>query len=137
MNRVTKWLLTITEAGMLFYWVFAALVAFAIIYVPPQYMYSDHQNPLVVIWNWSFFPIDVLFALTGLASRFVSMSVNKAEALSVISLSLMFCAGLMAISFWMIQQTFDPFWWAVNLWLMGLSGVLLVSKLTRRETGMA
>jgi len=126
-----KWLLTITEAGMLTYWVFAALVALKIIYVPPDYMYSDYQNPVIVIWNWSFFPIDVLFAVTGLVSRFVSMSAQKARTLSVVSLSLMFCAGLMAISFWMIQQTFDPFWWGVNLWLIILSGFVLIGKFTR------
>lgn len=122
---------------MLAYWFFAALVSLRIIYVPPEYMYSDYQNPLIVIWNWSFFPIDVLFATTGLVSRFVSMSAQKAEALSVISLSLMFCAGLMAISFWMIQQSFDPFWWGVNLWLIILPGTVLTLKLTQAEAAGA
>ena len=34
------------------------------------------------------------------------------------SLSLTFCAGLMAISFWAIRGDFDPTWWGVNLALM-------------------
>ncbi|MCP4181939.1 MAG: YvaD family protein [Hyphomicrobiales bacterium] len=131
MNVATRQFLTITEVGMLTYWILATLVALKIIDVPPDYMYSDYQNPLIVIWNWSFFPIDVLFAVTGLASRFVSMSAQKAETLSVVSLSLMFCAGLMAISFWMMQQTFDPFWWAINLWLIILPGFVLIGKFTQ------
>ncbi len=128
MNKAVNPLLTITEAGMLAYWLFAALVALEAIDVPPQYMYSDHQNPLIVTWNWSFFPIDVLFALSGLASRFLAMSVWKREFLTVVSLSLMFCAGLMAISFWAIQQTFDPFWWGMNFWLIILSFMVLTLK---------
>ena len=77
MSNAKKWLLTFTEVGMLTYWLFAALVALKVIYVPPEYMYSDYQNPVIVIWNWSFFPIDILFATTGLVARFVSMPEQK------------------------------------------------------------
>ena len=73
-NRV---LLTITETGMLLYWLFAGLVAFGLISVEPESMYPDHTNPAVVAWNWSFLPIDVLFALSGLAS-----SIGKINGLS-------------------------------------------------------
>ena len=128
-----KWLLTITEGGMLTYWIVAVMVAFEIIHIPPAYMYSDYQNPLIMIWNWSFFPIDMLFALTGLASRFSSISARNSEILSVISLSLMLCAGVMAISFWTMQKTFDPLWWGVNLWLIILSVFVLIEKFTRTE----
>jgi hypothetical protein len=121
-------LLTITEAGMILYWLFASAVVFGFINVPPEYMYSDYQNPLVVSWNWSFFPLDIMFATIGLLSRFGNFNTPRKELLSNVSLSLMFCAGLMAISFWLINNDFDPFWWAINLWLLVLSSWALIAK---------
>ena len=125
-NRIEKLLLTLTEVGMIAYWVFAILVLLEVIHVSPDLMYSDYQNPIIVYWNWSFFPIDMLFAVIGLVATFTSISDGRRKLLSVVSLSLMFCAGLMAISFWLIQQSFDPFWWGVNLWLMLLSFAVLL-----------
>ncbi|MDA9009475.1 YvaD family protein [Alphaproteobacteria bacterium] len=100
------------------------------IYVPPEYMYSDYQNPFIVAWNWSFLPLDVLFAVLGLAARFFVQSRSRELILSTLSLALMFCAGLMAVSFWIIQGSFDPFWWGINIWLMALSGFVLSRRLT-------
>ena len=110
--------LTITEIGMLGYWVFATLVVLNVIRVDPALMYSDYQNPVIVAWNWSFFPIDILFAILGLTGRFAPLTPPKKTMISTIALTLMFCAGLMAISFWAIRGTFDPFWWGINIWLM-------------------
>jgi hypothetical protein len=121
-------LLTFTEVGMILYWLFAATVVLGFINVPPEYMYSDYKNPLIISWNWSFFPLDILFAVFGLLARFGNMKTQAKEVLSVVSLSLMFCAGLMAVSFWMINRDFDPFWWAINLWLMILSSWVLIIK---------
>ena len=129
-------LLTITEIGMIVYWVFALLVVLNLVRIPPEYMYSDYQNPLIVVWNWSFFPLDILFAVTGLIGRYGSVRVERKQLLSVISLSLMFCAGLMAISFWVINQNFDPFWWTVNLWLIVLSSWCLYSHLSMPQAPM-
>ncbi len=111
---------------MIAYWVFATLVVLDVIHVSPTLMYSNYQNPIIVSWNWSFFPIDILFAVLGLLATFTPMSDERRKFLSVVSLSLMFCAGLMAISFWLIQRSFDPFWWGANLWLMLLSFAVLV-----------
>ena len=121
-------LLTITEVGMLAYWVFASLVVLNVLNVSPEFMYSDHENPMIVSWNWSFFPLDILFAIAGLVSRFATLHRRHKELLCVVSLSLMFCAGLMAISFWAIEQFHDPFWWGINLWLVLLSTVVLINK---------
>ena len=41
--------------------------------------------------------------------------------LTSVSLALMFCAGLMATSFWAIRADFHPFWWTATLWMMLLS----------------
>jgi hypothetical protein len=40
----------------------------------------------------------------------------------------MFCAGLMAISFWVINNDFEPFGWGINLWLLILSTWALMGK---------
>lgn len=122
-------LLTLTEVGMILYWLFAAMVVLGIVNVPPEYMYSDYKNPLIVSWNWSFFPLDILFAVFGLAARFGTMRPEAKGVMSVVSLSLMFCAGLMAVSFWVINSDFDLFWWSINLWLIFLASWGLIDKL--------
>lgn len=121
-------LLTVTEIGMLLYWVFASLVALGLVSVDPQWMYSNYEDPVIVAWNWSFLPLDLLFALAGLLARFAPMADKARRVLAVVSLSLMFCAGLMAVSFWTIQQFYDPFWWGTNLWLVLLSSIALVGR---------
>lgn len=133
MASLWKWLLTVTEVGMLAYWVFATLVVLEVVVVPPEVMYSDYQNPLVVSWNWSFLPLDVLFATLGLFARFVPLSPGKQVMLSTVSLSLMFCSGLMAIAFWTLQGSFDLFWWGVNIWLIALSLTVLARQLMARD----
>jgi peptidoglycan biosynthesis protein MviN/MurJ (putative lipid II flippase) len=47
----------------------------------------------------------------------------QAHVLQIISLTLMFCAGLMALSFWALQCWFDVAWWGMNAWLVALSVV--------------
>lgn len=129
-----KALLTLTEVGMLAYWVFAGVVTAGWIMVAPEMMYPDHTNPLIVNWNWSFLPIDVLFAMAGLTARFAPLQTAHATLLQIVSLTLMFCAGLMAISFWALQCWFDVTWWGINAWLVILSVTALV-QLTRNTTG--
>jgi len=115
-----KAMLGVTELAILAYWVLAGLSALNIITIPPEWMYSDYENPLVVAWNWSFFPLDVMFAVCGLLALYGPFSKTRKMSLLIISLSLMFCAGLMAISFWAIRGEFDPLWWGMNIWLMAL-----------------
>ena len=131
MNKIFKLLLTITEVGMIAYWIFATAVLLEIIQIDPALMYSDYKNPIIVSWNWSFLPIDLLFAILGLVATYVPMNGQRQQFLSTISLSLMFCAGLMAIAFWAIQGSFDPTWWAVNLWLMLLATAVLIYNYTK------
>ena len=118
MQSVNRSLLTLTEVFMLLYWLFATLVALKLITVSAELMYPDHTDPTIVAWNWSFLPIDLLFALCGLASRFLGLSSSTKQTLSVFSLSLMFCAGLMALTFCVIVGFYDAFWWDTNLWLV-------------------
>ena len=131
--KPTGLLLTITEMGMIFYWVFASMVALNMISVSPKYRYSDYMNPAVVAWNWSFFPLDVTFVITGLYGRYGNVAGPRQLILSTFSLSLMFCAGLMAISFWVVIGSFDPFWWGINLWLIVLAFWVLARNFLARE----
>jgi len=96
-------------------------------------MYPDYENPTVVAWNWSFLPLDVTFAVAGLYSRYGKLVGARQAIVSTFSLSLMFCAGLMAISFWIVAQTFDLFWWGINLWLILLASWALVRSYLSQE----
>ena len=111
-------LTTLTEIAMLAYWVVAGLLVLDVISIDPALMYSDYQNPLVVAWNWSFFPIDVAFAVCGLTAMFAPIDQFLRFKLEVVASVLMLCVGIMAISYWVITRDFDIAWWCMNLWLV-------------------
>ncbi len=111
---------TATEIAMLAYWSLASALALGLISIDPALMYSDYENPLIVAWNWSFFPIDIAFALTGLGARFGAVSSSSRIKLEITAAVLMMCAGVMAISFWAITGDFDSVWWIMNIWLIAL-----------------
>lgn len=125
--RMQKIATTVTEIAMLLYWVLAGVLALDLIKIDPALMYSDYQNPRVVAWNWSFFPIDVAFAISGLAARFWITSGSLRYKLEITAAVLMICAGGMAISYWSITGEFDLTWWAMNIWLFSLGVVNLTS----------
>ena len=130
-GKSQKTLLLLTDAGMLLYWLVVFLDALSLVRLNPEYMYSDYQNPLMVAWNLSFLPIDVAFALSGLVALLYPLSQKAKETLITISLTLMFCAGVMALSFWIILEDFNLFWWGVNLWLMALPIAVIVQNRAR------
>ena len=117
--RGLKTALVLTDLGFIAYWALTALAAAGLINIPGEYLYSDYANPLVVAWNWSFMPLDVILSICGLTAVALHRRGNAGwQGLAIVSLSLTFCAGLMAISFWAIRGDFDPTWWGVNLALM-------------------
>jgi hypothetical protein len=118
---------------MISYWMVALFMLLGVVQIPPEYMYSDHENPMVVAWNWSFFPVDLIFSVSGLYGRFGQHSLHKKQLLETLSLALMFCAGLMAVSFWVVQNSYDVFWWGVNLWLILLSSTVFLSNYGREK----
>ena len=105
---------------MIAYWVLAAALVAGWIHIDPALMYSDYENPLVVAWNWSFLPIDLAFAATGLWARFGVLAHGTRLKLAAISATLMICAGVMAVSFWTLTGDFNVTWWGLNIWLIVL-----------------
>ncbi len=122
---------TVTEVAMISYWAVAASLALNVVSIDPALMYPDHENPVIVAWNWSFFPIDLAFAILGLSATYGRVTANLKLKLRMIAATLMMCAGLMAVSFWAIVGDFSPIWWLMNIWLIVLGAV----NLYRAELG--
>ncbi|MEP0393371.1 MAG: DUF5360 family protein [Erythrobacter sp.] len=131
MRRV---LMRVTDIGMIGYWVVTAMMALAILDIPGEYLFKDYHDPRVIAWNWSFMPLDVIFAVTGLwALRLERLGDPTWRVWAIVSLTLTHCAGLMAISYWVLVQDFDPTWWVPNLFLM-LWPLPFLWQLSRVET---
>lgn len=112
-------LMLYTDIGMLLYWLITAAMALNLLSIPAEWLFKDYDDPRVVAWNWSFFPLDILFSVTGLASLRMEKSGNPNwKFMAAISLTLTMCAGLMAIVYWLILGEFDISWWVPNLFLM-------------------
>ena len=112
-------LMLFTDVGMILYWVITAAMALGLLNIPGEWLFKDYYDPRVVAWNWSFFPIDILFSVTGLAAlRMERSGHSNWKIMATVSLTLTVCAGLMAIAYWVILADFDPTWWIPNLFLM-------------------
>ena len=103
----------ITDLGFIAYW----LTVFSG-WLPPEWAYKEHDLPVMVAWNVSFAPLDLLASLSGLlALHLVRRKDDRARLLLPISLSLTFTAGLLALSFWTLRRDFELGWWLPNLYL--------------------
>jgi len=128
MSRSLRLALLITDLAFLAYWTVGLASLAGLFALPAPLMYADYDNPIVVAWNWSFLPVDVAFALTGLAARFGSLPPPLRFRLAIMSAVLMLCAGLMAVSYWTIRGEFSLTWWGVNIWLIVLGLINLISS---------
>ena len=112
--RLLRANLLVTDVGFLMYWLASALSLF-----PPDWLYKDHDNPILHAWNWSFAPVDITASLLGLTSLWMRRQSRVSwDSVALLSLALTFCAGLMAVSFWTIRRDFDVGWWLPNLYLI-------------------
>lgn len=105
--------LWITDLGFLTYWLttFSGLL-------PADWAYKDHDLPVMVAWNVSFAPLDLLASLSGLfALHLLRQGDERARLVLPISLSLTFAAGLLALVFWGLRGDFEVGWWLPNLYL--------------------
>jgi hypothetical protein len=104
----------IVDIGFIAYW---TITWFHLL--PPEWLYKDYTNPILVDWNWSFFPIDMLVSVSGLTSiRLYRKGSKRWTVFALSSLFLTVCSGLMAISFWIFHKDFDIAWWLPNLILL-------------------
>lgn len=104
----------ITDIGFIIYWWITLLHL-----IPAEYLFKDYTNPLIVAWNWSFLPLDLLISASGLSSLYLYKKNNPNwQPLVLISLVLTFCSGFQAIVFWLIRLDFDIAWWLPNLYLL-------------------
>jgi hypothetical protein len=107
-------LFLLVDVGFILYWAITWLNL-----IPSEYLYNDYSNELLVHWNWSFFPLDMLVSTTGLRSIYLFKKANpKWRSLTLISLVLTSCSGLQAISFWVYHHDYNWGWWVPNLFLL-------------------
>ena len=131
---IRRSLMLFTDLGMLLYWAVTAAMALHLIDIPGDWLFKDYHDPRVMAWNWSFLPLDLLLSVTGLAAlRMESANHANWRIMATVSLTLTFCAGLMAIAYWLIVQDFDPAWWIPNLFLILWPLPFLYAMLRQRE----
>lgn len=117
------------DTGFVLYWGITALHL-----LPPQWLYKDYTNPLLVAWNWSFLPLDLVVSATG----YLALAMWKAgrpvwRSWAIASLALTTASGLQAISFWAIRSDFDPLWWIPNAFLVLYPWVFLPRLVSASE----
>jgi len=88
--KLLKPFFLVTDIGFILYWI---VTYFHII--PESMAFKDYNNPIMVHWNWSFFPLDILISITGLGSLYLYRKKRPSwKPLALISLVLTFCSGL-------------------------------------------
>lgn len=112
MGRLRYFLLA-TDLGFLGYWLVTLLHLF-----PAAWLFQDYTNPLLVAWNWSFLPLDLLVSATGLTALMRASRGLAWQKWALLSLTLTSSSGLNAIAFWFIRRDFDVGWWAPNVFLL-------------------
>ncbi len=111
LNNTQKLVVWFIDIGFIVYW---SLIIFRIF--PPELLFEGYEKPEVQAWNWSFLPLDLAAALTGIAGNTLKR-VNQ-EALIITSLVLTSVAGGMALAYWTVLGYFDFWWWLPNLVLL-------------------
>ncbi len=109
-----KFFLMITDIGFILYW---SITLFHLI--PENSLFKDYNNPILVAWNFSFLPLDLLISFTGILSLlWYQKGKENWKIIALMSLIMTFCSGLQAIVFWIIRLDFDLTWWIPNLFLL-------------------
>lgn len=118
MTRALRWLFLVTDFSFILYWSATALAALHVIALPTEWMFRNHDDPVMVAWNWSFLPLDLAASAFGLLAVRAERAGAPWRGTAIVSLVLTSCAGLMAISFWAVAGDFEPSWWGPNLFLL-------------------
>jgi|JI10StandDraft_1071094.scaffolds.fasta_scaffold567924_1 hypothetical protein len=118
-TRSLLFALVVTDALFIAYWIVAALAEVNVVSLPPSLMYAGYGDDRVCAWNWSFFPLDVAFSVTGLlAARWARREDPRWRPMALVSLTLTVVAGLMAVSYWTLLGQIDLAWFLPNLALV-------------------
>ena len=112
--KTLKYIFLFVDISFIVYWLITLLHL-----IPSQYLYSNYQNPILVDWNWSFFPLDILVSASGFLSIYLAQKSRVSwRNFALISLVLTSTSGLQAIAFWTLRRDFEPSWWLPNLFLL-------------------
>jgi hypothetical protein len=65
-----------------------------------------------------FFTSGFINILNRFSQSLLYQKKKKSKKSALISLVLIFCSGLQAITFWIIREDFDLTWWLPNLFLL-------------------
>ncbi|MFD4356552.1 DUF5360 family protein [Nocardia sp. NPDC058518] len=129
--KVAKILLLITDTLLMLYWVAVAVDA-----IPKESAFRDYSDPMMQAWNWSFFPLDLAAAVFGFVGVYlVSRRHRLGWVVLTIGLTLTFCAGFMAISFWAYYGDFNAIWWISNAALMVVPAIVFTILVVDRTAG--
>ena len=119
MSRSLALALMITDLLFIAYWTASGLDKAGLVSIPQDWLYANANDSHVVAWNWSFFPLDLAFSLTGFAAVRAHRRGRAAwRPLALISLILTMVAGGMAVAYWALLGEFDPAWFLPNLALL-------------------
>lgn len=132
LSKFSKTCFLATDIGFLVYWSLSFLMTMGYKLVPPDLMYFGYGNSTITAWNWSFFPLDILLSTLGLSGIFLAENQAVRNVLMMVSATLTFCAGFMAISFWVFIGFFDYTWWGLNLFLCSWP-FFFIFEVLRRE----
>jgi len=109
-----KYFFLLVDIGFIAYWAISALHL-----IPAEYLYNDYTNPILVNWNWSFFPLDIFVSVTGLYSIWLNkQNDDRWKIYALMSLLLTSVSGLQAVSYWTLAKETDLSWWIPNLFLL-------------------
>ena len=119
MSKTLKMLLAITDILFITYWLVALAMVMGLVSIPPELMYSNYEDVRVIAWNWSFFPLDIVFSIMGLLAIRANRNGKEIwKAYAIVSLVLTMTAGGMAVSYWTLLLEFDLSWFLPNLALL-------------------
>ena len=103
-----------TDIGFIVYWLITVFH-----FIPAEFLFRGYSNSILVHWNWSFLPLDLVISATGLTSLWLYHKRNTPwRPLAIVSLVLTSVSGLQAIAFWLFASDFNVAWWLPNLFLL-------------------
>jgi hypothetical protein len=108
LTKSQKAIVWVIDIGFIVYW---SLIILRVL--PPEVMFEGYEKPEVQAWNWSFLPLDIAAAVTGI----VGQTAKRCDSTVLLTSSLVLTsvAGGMALSYWVVLGYFDILWWAPNL----------------------